>query len=212
MGRNHPNASRTPGSLPMRLEDARLYLVVDARPAVVAAALRGGVDVVQLRLKEARDEEVVAAGRELRRLCAAHGALLIVNDRPDLALACGADGVHVGQEDVSVAEARRVVGEDRIVGLSTHSPEQIAAAGSADYIGVGPVYPTATKPTAKPVTVDYVRWAAANVKIPWFAIGGITLNNLDAVLAAGAQRICVVSAILNSGDIPATCRKFKQHL
>ena len=212
MGRNHPNASRTPGSLPMRLEDARLYLVVDARPAVVAAALRGGVDVVQLRLKEARDEEVVAAGRELRRLCAAHGALLIVNDRPDLALACGADGVHVGQEDVSVAEARRVVGEDRIVGLSTHSPEQIAAAGSADYIGVGPVFETPTKPGRPAAGLELVREAARSAPAPWFAIGGIDAANVGEVVEAGAERIAVVRAIADAGDPEGAARELRGRL
>jgi thiamine-phosphate pyrophosphorylase len=100
------------------------------------------------------------------------------------------------------------------IGLSTHSPEQAhkAIAAGADYIAIGPVYATGTKPTAKPVTLDYVRWAAANVTVPWFAIGGINLSNINAVLAAGAQRICVVSAILNSDDIAATCRQFKMQL
>jgi thiamine-phosphate pyrophosphorylase len=106
------------------------------------------------------------------------------------------------------------VGARTQIGLSTHSPDQArkAISAGADYIAVGPVYATGTKPTAKPVTLDYVRWAAANVQLPWFAIGGINLDNIGDVLAAGAQRICVVSAILNSDDIAATCRKFKNHL
>src|SRR3954447_25369967 len=138
-----------------RLRDARLYLVIeaDAARAVVPGALEGGVDVVQLREKAARAERVVAAGRWLRETCDAHGALLVVNDRADLALACGADGVHVGQDDDPVAQVRAAVGPDVLIGLSTHSPEQVgAAAGDADvdYLGVGPVYATATKPAVAP--------------------------------------------------------------
>ncbi len=196
----------------MRIEDARLYLVVGARPDVVAAALRGGVDVVQLRMKDAADGEVVAAGRELRRLCDAHGALLVVNDRPDLALGCSADGVHVGQEDVSVAEARRVVGPERIVGLSTHSPEQIAVASGADYIGVGPVFETPTKPGRPAVGLELVRDAARSARMPWFAIGGIDAANVGDVLAAGATRIAVVRAIADAPDPEAAARELASRL
>src|SRR3954467_4414116 len=134
-----------------RLRAARLYLVIEAEAArdVVPAALRGGVDVVQLREKGAPDDEVVAAGRALRTLCDEHDALLVMNDRPDLALACAADGVHVGQDDEAVASVRAAVGPGLVIGLSTHSPAQVAAAELApevDYLGVGPVYATATKP------------------------------------------------------------------
>src|SRR4051794_18522654 len=115
----------------MRIEDARLYLVVGARPELVRPAVRGGVEVVQLRVKGAADDELLDVAREFRRECTAAGALFVVNDSPELAARCGADGVHVGQGDVSVAAARRIVGPGRLVGLSTHSPEQIAAAGGA---------------------------------------------------------------------------------
>ncbi|MEA2443815.1 MAG: thiamine-phosphate pyrophosphorylase, partial [Thermoleophilales bacterium] len=160
-----------------RLEAARLYLVIEAAPAraVVPAALRGGVDVVQLREKGASDAELVRAGRELRATCDEYGALLVVNDRADLALECGADGVHVGQEDEPVDAVRRLVGPDVLIGVSTHSPEQIAAAerAAADYLGVGPVYATATKPGVEPVGIELVRHAASHATKPWFAIGGI---------------------------------------
>src|SRR5947199_10733484 len=161
-----------------RLRAARLYLVIEAAAAreVAPLALRGGVDVVQLREKDAADDEVVAAGRALRALCDDHGALLVMNDRADLALACEADGVHVGQDDEPVASVRAAGGPELVVGLSTHSPAQVAAAERApevDYLGVGPVYATATKPGVEPVGLELVRHAAAHARKPWFAIGGI---------------------------------------
>jgi thiamine-phosphate pyrophosphorylase len=188
-----------------RLEAARLYLVIEAAPArsVVPAALAGGVDVVQLRDKHAPDAEVVAAGRALRSICDAHGALLVVNDRADLALACGADGVHVGQDDELVGNVRGAVGPDLLIGLSTHSPSQVAAAERApevDYLGVGPVYETATKPGLEPVGMELVRYAAAHALKPWFAIGGIETSCAADVFAAGATRVAVVRAIRDAAD------------
>ena len=159
-----------------RLQRARLYLVLGLEgdvERIVTEALAGGVDVVQLRAKEAKDAEVVHAGRFLCRLVNASDALFVVNDRPDLAVECDADGVHVGQDDTPVAEARAIVGEERLVGLSTHAPEQIEAASGVDYIGVGPVFATPTKPDGEPVGLDLVRFAAAHATVPWFAIGGI---------------------------------------
>jgi thiamine-phosphate pyrophosphorylase len=192
-------------SLAERLRQARLYLVIDADAAerVVPAALEGGADIVQLREKSRPDEELVATGRRLRRLCDEHGALLIVNDRPDLALECGADGVHVGQDDMPLDEAREIVGDDLIVGISTHSPEQIEAAlgSTADYLGVGPVYSTPTKPGRPAVGLELVRHAAAHASAkPWFAIGGIDNTNAHEVAAAGASRIAVVRAIRDADD------------
>jgi thiamine-phosphate pyrophosphorylase len=188
-----------------RIATARLYLVIEAAPAraVAPAALAGGVDVVQLREKHAPDAEVVAAGRELRAVCDAHGALLVVNDRPDLALACGADGVHLGQDDEPADAVRRAVGPDLLIGLSTHSPEQIAAAErspAVDYLGVGPVYETATKPGLEPVGIELVRYAAAHAAKPWFAIGGVDAERAAEVTAAGAERIAVVRAIRDAAD------------
>jgi thiamine-phosphate pyrophosphorylase len=135
----------------------------------------------------------------------------------EIARAVSAEFCHLGQEDFFDAGHTRVAElkiENLKIGLSTHAPAQAerAVAARPDYIAIGPIYATGTKPTAKPVTLDYARWAAANISIPWFAIGGINLQNLDDILAAGAQRICVVSAILNAPDLAAACREFRQRL
>jgi len=189
-----------------RLQDARLYLVCGLRPGgraladVVAPALAGGVDVVQLRDKLATDEELLAAAAAARRLCDAAGALLILNDRPDLVAVAGADGVHVGQDDMDVARARALAGPHALVGRSTHAPAEIAAAGDADYIGVGPVHATPTKPGRPAVGLELVRHAAGHAPVPFFAIGGIDAANVAAVVAAGARRIAVLRAIADAGD------------
>lgn len=198
-----------------RLRAARLYLVCDPRPGgrpleeVVAAALAGGADIVQVRAKDAADEDVLRAVASVRGRCDAAGALLIVNDRPDLAVAAGADGVHVGQDDMPVAQARRVVGPERLVGLSTHTPDQVDGAAGADYIGVGPVHATPTKPGRPAVGLDLVRHAAVHARIPFFAIGGIDLSNVGEVLAAGARRIAVVRAIAEAQDPEAAARALR---
>jgi len=184
-----------------RLLGARLYLVCDRRPEeFLAGALRGGVDIVQLRCKDAPDRDVIDAAGPIRLLCAEHGALFILNDRPDLVDATGADGVHLGQDDMRVALARELIGEDRLIGLSTHSPEQIDGAAGADYIGVGPVHETPTKPGRPAVGLELVRYAAAHATVPWFAIGGIGPDNVDAVRGAGAERVAVVRALTEAGD------------
>jgi thiamine-phosphate pyrophosphorylase len=186
-----------------RLALARLYLVCDEpRDAFLYAALRGGVDIVQLRMKRASDEEILAAARRVARACATHHALFILNDRPDLVGGAGADGVHVGQEDVPVAQARILAGEDTIVGLSTHTPAQIDAAAvlGVDYIGVGPVHETPTKPGRPAVGLELVRYAAGHADIPFFAIGGVEPDNLAAVRAAGADRVAVVRALTEARD------------
>ena len=188
-----------------RLARAHLYLVCgDVDDTLLHAALRGGADIVQLRIKDATDEEIVAAGRRFAAACAQHDALLIVNDRPDLVDPVGADGVHVGQDDIAVSRARELVGPDRLVGLSTHSPAQIEAAGAdprIDYIGVGPVHATPTKPGRAAVGTELVHHAAAHAATPFFAIGGIDAGNVSAVHAAGARRIAVVRALTES-DTP----------
>jgi thiamine-phosphate pyrophosphorylase len=204
-----------------RLRACRLYLVVESgagegvTEALVGEALAGGVDIVQVRDKNASDEEVVAATRRLREPCERHGALLVVNDRPDLTLAAGADGVHVGQEDVPVAEVRRSVGPDLLIGLSTHSPAEVdrAAASEADYIGVGPIYRTATKPALAPAGLELVRYAAEqHTELPWFAIGGINEFNLDEVIRAGATRVVVVRAITEAADPVSATEMLKKRL
>ncbi|MBI4172206.1 MAG: thiamine phosphate synthase [Actinobacteria bacterium] len=198
-----------------RLARARLYLCLDARPhggdpgPLLAAALRGGVDVVQLRDKEAGDAEILAAATVFRRLCDEHGTLFVLNDRPDLAVRAAADGVHVGQEDMPVAAARAIVGPDVLVGLSTHAPAELDAAEGTDYIAVGPVWATPTKEGRPAAGLDYVHYAAARARVPWFAIGGIDLERAPVVVAAGATRVCVLRAIRDAGDPEAVARALR---
>jgi thiamine-phosphate pyrophosphorylase len=199
-----------------RIGSARLYLVCDARPrGFLDAALRGGVDVIQLRDKTLGDEALLAAARDFRAAADAAGALFVLNDRPDLAAASGADGVHVGQDDGSVAAARAAVGPDRIIGRSTHAPEQGAEADAdpdVDYLAVGPVHATPTKPGRPAAGVAYVAWAAAHVTTPWFAIGGLDAGNVAEVTAHGASRIVVVRAIAGAADPEAAARALRESL
>jgi thiamine-phosphate pyrophosphorylase len=201
-----------------RLSDARLYLVCDARPReFLAAALRGGVDVIQLRDKTLGDAELVTAAREFRAAADAAGAVFVLNDRPDLVDACGADGVHVGQQDADPAAARALIGGggERIVGRSTHTPAQLAAAEAdpdVDYYAVGPVYATPTKPGRPAAGLTYVAHAAQAATKPWFAIGGIDAGTLGPVLAGGARRIVVVRAIAGAGDPEASARGLREAL
>ena len=192
---------------PARLAQARLYFVTDARTdeAVLREALVGGVDVLQLREKDGPDEQVLEAAALFRALCDEHDALFVVNDRPDLALAARADGVHVGQDDAGVADVRAQVGPDMVIGLSTHSRDQLAAGleSDADYVCVGPVFATPTKPDYPAVGLELVRHAAAKVDRPWFAIGGIDGTNVTEVAAAGARRVVVVRAIRDAPDVRA---------
>jgi thiamine-phosphate pyrophosphorylase len=193
-----------------RLHAARLYLVCDARPTeFLAAALRGGVDIVQLRLKRSADAEIVRSAERFAALCRRHGALFMLNDRPDLVEAAGADGVHVGQDDIPVDEAREIVGPDRLVGLSTHNPQQIDAADRVDYIGVGPVHETPTKPGRPAVGLELVSYAAAHAGVPFFAIGGITPCNVQGVLGAGAERIAVVRALTEAPEPERAARALR---
>jgi thiamine-phosphate pyrophosphorylase len=191
-----------------RLRTARLYFVCDARPhgedpeALLRAALSGGVDIVQLREKELGRAEIERAAATFRRVCDTYSALFIVNDDPDLARACDADGVHVGQDDGSVAAARELLGPDAIIGLSTHSEEQIAASAEqpVDHISVGPIWETPTKAGRPAVGLDLVRHAAAHAVHPFFGIGGIDASNAEQVVTAGAERLCVVRAIRDAAD------------
>ena len=184
-----------------RLARSRLYLVIGANDrGILDAALRGGVDVVQLRDKELPDAGLVRAAEPFRRACTAHGALFVLNDRPDLVDACGADGVHVGQSDANVGDARAVVGDERIVGLSIETQGQLDSTEGADYLGVGAVFSTPTKAESVAGGLELVRAAAARVRIPWFAIGGIELDNVAEVAAAGAPGVAVVRAIRDADD------------
>ncbi|MEA2341261.1 MAG: thiamine-phosphate pyrophosphorylase [Solirubrobacteraceae bacterium] len=196
-----------------RLAAARLYLVTGAiAPERLDAALAGGVDLVQLRLKDPEDDAAILREAEVvRAACTRAGALFLLNDRPDLVAAADADGVHVGQDDMPVPQARTLVGPDRLVGLSTHTPEQIDAAAIAevDYIGVGPVHATPTKPGRPAVGLALVRHAAAHAMHPAFAIGGIAPDTVAPVVAAGARRIAVVRAITEAEDPGAAARALR---
>ena len=205
-----------------RLGDARLYFVCEGLPhgrdptPLLEAALRGGADILQLREKAPRcAEELVSLSEPFRRAAGAHGALFVLNDRPDLVEACGADGVHVGQDDSSPAAARAAVGPDRIVGRSTHAPEQAAAADAdddVDYLAIGPVHATPTKPGREPVGLRYVSHAASAVRKPWFAIGGLDAGNVHEVVELGATRIVVVRAITEAEDPEVAARTLRATL
>jgi thiamine-phosphate pyrophosphorylase len=210
----------------MPFSQCRLYAFVDTaylrdrRPADVARQLcDGGADVVQLRAKSASPVEIRRMAETLLPILNSAGVGLVINDHLAVASETGALACHLGQEDFFDAGHTHVAqvlpsGSRLQIGLSTHAPpqaERALAAGPA-YIAIGPVYPTPTKPAAPAVTLDYVRWTAAHVHIPWFAIGGITLENLDDVLSAGASRVCVVSAILNAPDPVKACQAFKDRL
>ena len=198
-----------------QLSEARLYFITDLRPEterVVEAVLQNGVDLVQLRDREISDSALVAAGRRLAGLCRRHGALFLVNDRPDLAVESGADGVHVGQDDMPVEEVRAIVGPARLVGLSTHSRQQVEAAEGVDYISVGPVWQTPTKEGRAAVGLDLVKYAADRARKPFFAIGGIDVAGAAEVVAAGATRIAVVRALRDAPDPGETARALRAAL
>ena len=202
-------ASSSPGPWPAA--EARLYLVTAARSdleAFLEAAVAGGVDLVQVREKELPDGELLRVLEQARAVTRRLGVPLIVNDRPDLAALVGADGVHVGQDDLPVAAVRRF---GLPVGLSTHAPEELARAES-DYVGVGPVFATPTKEGRPAVGLDYVRHAAAHARVPWFAIGGIDETNVSDAVSAGATRIAVVRAIGEAADPERTARALRRAL
>ena len=211
------------------LADCRLYAFIDTAffhgraPEVFAKQLcDGGADLIQLRAKKSTPDEIRRMAEKILPVTRRANVGLVINDHPDIARETGAEFCHLGQEDFFDAGYKNVselstLNHQLKTGLSTHSPEQAkrALAAGPDYIAIGPVYLTSTKPLAKPVTLEYVRWAAApqsGVNIPWFAIGGINLKTLDDVLAAGARRICVVSAILNAPNVTKACTEFRHRL
>ncbi|HEY6637426.1 MAG TPA: thiamine phosphate synthase [Solirubrobacterales bacterium] len=191
-----------------RLRWARLYFVCEALPhgkdpePLLNAAMAPGAGMVELRDREQPRTVIERSGRTFRRLANTYSALFIVNDDPYLAMELSADGVHVGQEDMDPAEARRIMGPDAIIGLSTHSPEQIGAAASrpVDYISVGPIWETPSKEGRPATGLELVRTAAEISPVPWFAIGGIDPGNVDEVVAAGAERVCVIRAVRDAAD------------
>lgn len=207
------------------LADCRLYAFVDTSrlrgrkvEALTDQLCEGGADLIQLRAKDLPIDQIRRFAGVMLGITRASGVNLVINDHPLLARELGAECCHLGQEDFFDAHHEKVseVRGDSplLVGLSTHSPEQAdrAVRAGADYVAVGPIYPTPTKPGVPAVTLEYVRWARKHLTIPWFAIGGITLETLDAVLEAGATRICVVSAILDAPDVATACRTFKNRL
>ncbi len=206
-----------------RLRTARLYFVCDAAPGgndpepLLRAALDGGVDIVQLREKEAGTRVIERAADTFRRVCDTYGVPFILNDDPELAMAVRADGVHIGQDDMPVAEAREMIGPDHLLGLSTHSEEQIAAAHQTvkdgvpiDHISVGPISETPTKPGRPAVGLELIHHAATTATIPFFAIGGINPDNVLKVLQAGARRICVVRALRDASDPTAVAASLRR--
>jgi len=199
-----------------RLARSRLYLVLEARPhgadpsPLLDAALRGGVDIVQLRDKELPDEELVRAAEPFRRACDAHGALFVLNDRPDLVERCEADGVHVGQEDTPFADARRLVGGERLVGLSATTADELR--GEPDYFGVGAIYATPTKEESRAGGLELVRAARDILRVPWFAIGGIDAETIADVAAHGAAGAAVVRAVRDAPDPEAAARALRARL
>jgi len=206
-----------------RLRDARLYLVsaipgeppdAGRLPDLVRAAAAGGVDIFQLREKRLADEELTSVADAIGALCKRIGTLMIVNDRPAVAAEAGADGVHVGQDDLPVAQVREIVGPDLLVGLSTHSKAEIDAVDPAlvDYIGVGPVHETPTKEGRPAIGVELVRYAAANAPVPFFAIGGLNAGNIGEVTAAGATRAVVLRAIAQAPAPEAAARELRAAL
>ena len=208
------------------LSECRLYSFADTAylkgrdvAGVAQQLCDGGSDIIQLRAKNSSPGEIRRMAETILPITHRAGIPLVINDHLKIAQETGADFCHLGQEDFFDAghthlSQLKMQNAKLQIGLSTHAPAQAerAVAAGADYVAIGPIYATGTKPAAQPVTLEYVRWAAANLKIPWFAIGGINLKNLDEVLAAGAKRVCVVSAILNSTDIARTCREFRARL
>jgi thiamine-phosphate pyrophosphorylase len=209
-----------------RLAAARLYLVCDCLPGerslddFLSRAIAGGVDVVQLREKHLEGEWLLEAADVAAGVCEAHGALFIVNDSPFVAREVGADGVHVGQEDMSVTAVRELVGPDMLLGLSTHAQSEIDAAvatgpdgePAVDYIGVGPVHATPTKPGRPAVGLELVRYAAAHARVPFFAIGGLDAGNVREAISAGASRVCVLRAIADAADPERAARELREQL
>jgi thiamine-phosphate pyrophosphorylase len=197
------------------LSDRRLYLCTADRPdlaSFLAACIAGGVDVVQLRDKVLDARPLLARARLAAEVCAGAGVPFILNDRPDLALECGAAGAHVGQDDAPPALARRILGPEAVVGLSTHAPAELdaSAAEPADYVSVGPVAPTPTKPGRPGTGLDYLRYAARTCTRPWFVTGGVTPGTVEDMLGAGARRFVVVRWLTESADPEAAARALRE--
>ncbi len=200
-----------------KLEECKLCLIT--RPQenlseVIEAALKAGVKMVQYRNKYDNDKEKLSQVKQIAKLSKKYDALFIINDRIDLALAVDADGVHLGQNDFSTKTARKLIGKDKLIGRSTHSLDEIkiAANDCCDYIGVGPVYSTKTKPDATPIGTEYFKQIKSIARLPWFAIGGINCANLSKVCSAGAERIAVMGEIMQANNPNAKSLELLNHL
>ncbi|MBV9660284.1 MAG: thiamine phosphate synthase [Acidimicrobiales bacterium] len=192
----------------------RLYLCTADRPdleSFLSACIEGGVDLVQLREKRLDDRALLARAAVAREVCGPYGVPFVLNDRPDLALACGADGVHVGQDDVFPEMARRIMGPEAVVGLSTHAPAEWDATGPepVDYLSAGPVSPTPTKPGRPGTGLAYLEYVAARATKPWFVTGGATPETIPAMAAAGARRFVVVRYLTESDDPAAGAKRLR---
>ena len=202
------------------LHGVRLYVLIGSDIATKSVeetarlVIDGGVDAIQLREKTISDEEFIPLAREIHDIAAQRGTLLIINDRVNVAKEVNAEGVHLGQHDIGISEARDIIGNEKIIGVSTHNIEQAGQAqkDGADYIAIGPVYPTGTKIYESPVGLEVVREVAKEISIPFVVIGAITLKNLDEVLKAGATGVAVCSAIIGSKDVLSSTRQFKDKL
>ncbi len=193
------------------LNSCRLYLITRPHPQLlktVSLALKAGVTMIQFRCKEGTDSENLGLAKEIASSCKSHNSLFIVNDRIDIAIASDADGIHLGQEDIPIEIARELIGPEKIIGLSTHSVKQIESAEkeSCDYLGVGPIYKTPSKKNQKSLGIDFLKKVASQIRIPWFAIGGINKVNISEINRAGAKKIALINAIMSTKD-PYTASK-----
>lgn len=202
------------------LHRMRLYVLISGKIAARSVketaklVIDGGADAIQLREKAISDDEFISLAGEIRDITTKRGTLLIINDRVNVAREVNADGVHLGQHDMSITEAREIIGNEKIIGVSTHNIIQARQAqkDGADYIAIGPVYPTTTKDYEPSIGLEVIREISREISIPFLAIGAITLENLDDVLKAGASRVAVCSAIISSKDILSTTKEFKNKL
>lgn len=200
--------------------DVRLYVIISSglvkKPVLetLQEVIKGGADAVQLREKTMPDSEFLALAKEFRRITSQSKILFVVNDRAEIAKKVGADGLHIGQSDLNIHHARKIIGYDRILGVSTHTIVQARKAQQegADYIGVGPIFPTPTKDYEPPVGLDYLKEVKREITIPFVAIGAINLENLNEILLAGGLRVAICSAIICSDNVLQTTQSFKSQL
>ncbi len=204
------------------MRDFKLYVILDAGilrkydalAEIARQAISGEADILQLRAKSLTDREILKIGRVIKSLAKGTKAAFVLNDRVDLAQIIDADGVHLGRQDLSVKDARKILGENKIIGLSTHSVEEACGAEreGADYIAIGPVFATATKPAATALGPEIIARIKDKVRVPFVAVGGINLGNLEQVLACGAQRVAVCRAIITAKDACAAAKEFRRRL